>query len=194
MNIFYLDNDPKECAKMHCDKHVVKMCVEYAQLLSTAHRILDGEEYEDKSKNGRKIKRWRLEEHDDDIYKACHVNHPSAVWARNNLGNYIWLFMLWDELCKEYKHRYGKKHLCNEKLGGILSLPPYNISPGGSGYREAFFAPPPAMKKYPQCIVKGDTIASYKNYYCEVKYSFAKWTKRDTPNWFTAGLKRRKLS
>ena len=42
MNIFYLDTSPKTCAEMHCDKHVVKMIIEYAQLMSTAHRLLDG--------------------------------------------------------------------------------------------------------------------------------------------------------
>ena len=45
MNVFYLDPDPVKCAKMHVDKHVVKMIVEYAQLLSTAHRMLDAVEY-----------------------------------------------------------------------------------------------------------------------------------------------------
>ena len=48
MNIFYLHKDPEISAKMHCDKHVVKMIIEYAQLMSTAHRILDGDEYEGK--------------------------------------------------------------------------------------------------------------------------------------------------
>ena len=42
MNIFYLHNDPKICAEMHNDKHCIKMILEYAQLLSTAHRVLDG--------------------------------------------------------------------------------------------------------------------------------------------------------
>lgn len=42
MNIFVLDRDPYIAASYHCDKHVVKMIVEYAQLLSTAHRQLDG--------------------------------------------------------------------------------------------------------------------------------------------------------
>ena len=54
MNIFYLNRDTKICAQEHCDKHVVKMIVEYAQLMSTAHRILDGNHYFDKSKNNRK--------------------------------------------------------------------------------------------------------------------------------------------
>ncbi len=42
MNIFYLDSDPRICAQMHNDKHCVKMILEYAQLLSTAHRVIDG--------------------------------------------------------------------------------------------------------------------------------------------------------
>ena len=50
MNIFYLHKDPEISAKMHCDKHVVKMIIEYAQLMSTAHRILDGDEYEGKQR------------------------------------------------------------------------------------------------------------------------------------------------
>jgi hypothetical protein len=40
MNIFYLSDDPVQCAKWHCDQHVTKMILEYAQLLSTAHRVL----------------------------------------------------------------------------------------------------------------------------------------------------------
>ena len=42
MNIFYLDPNPQIAAELHCDKHVVKMVIEYGQLLSTAHRMLDG--------------------------------------------------------------------------------------------------------------------------------------------------------
>ena len=62
MNIFYLDRDPKIAAQYHLDKHVVKMIVEYAQLMSTAHRLLDGAQYIDKSKNNRNIKRWKLDD------------------------------------------------------------------------------------------------------------------------------------
>ena len=42
MNIFMLDENPQTNVEMHCDKHVVKMVIEYAQLMSTAHRVLDG--------------------------------------------------------------------------------------------------------------------------------------------------------
>ena len=52
MNIFYLHEKPEVCAKMHCDKHVVKMIIEYAQMLSTAHRMLDGVAVKTPSKYG----------------------------------------------------------------------------------------------------------------------------------------------
>ena len=75
MNIFVLDKDPVVAAQMQCDKHVVKMIVESAQMLSTAHRILDGEFYYDRNANGRKVQRWRhpiphMELH---LYKAVHL-------------------------------------------------------------------------------------------------------------------------
>ena len=72
MNIFMLADTPRVAAQMHCDKHVVKMVLESAQMLSTAHRVLDGGEYADS--NG--------------LYKATHKNHPSNVWVRANTHRY----------------------------------------------------------------------------------------------------------
>jgi len=178
MNVFYLSKNTKHCAMLHCDKHVVKMCIEYAQLLSTAHRVIDGAQYLDRTKAGRKIVRYRLDEHDDVVYKACHVNHPSAVWTRESYANYMWLHDMWRHLAQEYTHRYGKEHECWRKLGHILSEAPSNIQD------RPFTEPPPAMKQYPQCIVEGDSIASYRNYYCEAKAYFARWTNREIPPWF----------
>ena len=80
MNIFYLDNDPKVAAEMHCDKHVVKMLVEYAQILSTAHRMVDGEKYIGKSKLGRKVTRYRLKKlREHCIQRSCHFNRPYCL-------------------------------------------------------------------------------------------------------------------
>ena len=59
MNIFYLDKDPIVAAQMSCDKHVCKMIIESAQMLSTAHRMIDGVQYTGKTKKGRNIKRWK---------------------------------------------------------------------------------------------------------------------------------------
>ena len=94
MNIFYLDKDPILAAEMSCDKHVCKMIIESAQMLSTAHRIIDGTEYYGKTANGRKIKRWK---HPDknleaSLYLASHVKHPSTIWVMQSAYNYIWLY------------------------------------------------------------------------------------------------------
>ena len=182
MNIFYLDPNPKKCAQMHCDKHVVKMIIEYAQLMSTAHRILDGEEYIDKTSNGRNIRRWRHPDplFDSSLMKASHINHPSAVWTRWSRENYIWLYRMWFYLLQEYTYRYGKKHACSKYMD-FLYLDPENIA---SKY---FTAPTPAMPD--DCKIVGDSLSSYKKYYIDKKVRFAKWTNREVPIWFVEGLK-----
>ena len=161
MNIFYLHNDPQRCAQMHCDKHVVKMILEYAQLLSTAHHILDGVP-------------------SVDCYKMTHKNHPSAVWARETSGNYWWLWNLLMELCGEYTYRYGKIHATQRKgIVAELVSQPHNIQRGG------FAEPPICMKEE---FKLDNVIESYHNYYLLDKVRFAKWTKREEPKWWSDGM------
>jgi hypothetical protein len=163
MNIFYLSNSPKECAQMHVDKHVVKMILEYAQLLSTAHRVLDDVDA------------------DSIFYKATHVNHPSAVWVRKSFRSYCWLYLLLEKLCKEYTHRYGKIH--KVESSGLLSEllePPLNIPDGD------FTTPTPAMPE--EYIVHGDCIQSYQNYYNGAKHNLFSWKNRAVPNFITGEL------
>jgi hypothetical protein len=183
MNIFYLNEDPKQCAQEHLDKHVVKMILEYAQLLSTAHRMLDGEQYIDSS-SGRKIKRWKLDNPQLEklLFKASHINHPSAIWCRKNVQNYMWLAELLEETCVEYTHRYGKIHSV-QASGLMQSLKnnfPKNLPIG------PFSEPTPAMPD--ECKIVGNSIQSYKNYYIQKKRLFAKWTNRQMPTWFADGL------
>jgi hypothetical protein len=180
MNIFALHLDPKTCAQMHVDKHVVKMILEYSQLLSTAHRVLDGQEYVDSS-SGRRIKRWKLTNSfagDDLLYKATHVNHPSAIWARESKANYQWLAYLLVELCKEYTHRYGKVHKCESDglVKWLVNCIPENIS------NKPFTHPTPAMPEHYR--VKGDSIQSYRNYYVGDKQRMASWKTRPVPEWW----------
>jgi hypothetical protein len=180
MNIFYLHNDPKTCAEWHVDKHVSKMLVEYAQLMSTAHRVLDGDEYIGYSKNNRKVKRWQLKSDNAEnlVYKACHVNHPSAIWVRQSVTHYKWMYDLWCELHKEFVYRYGKSHASYTLLSEFLATPPANIS------NTPFVEPPQAMKQFPQCMVEGDSISAYRNFYREAKKTFANWKKREVPYWY----------
>ena len=177
MNIFYLDPDPKICAEMHVSKHVVKMIIEYAQLMSTAHRLLDGSPYLDKTANGRSIKRWRLEEPFETIMmKASHINHPSAVWTRVSKQNYLWLNRMWHHLCKEYTHRYGKIHAVEKRMAEALYVWPKNIPD------IPFTGPTPAMPD--DVKIAGDSLASYRNYYNKNKTHLASWKNRNVPEWY----------
>ena len=177
MNIFYLHNDPKICAEMHVDKHCVKMILEYAQLLSTAHRVLDGLESTTLSVSGRKKKVWTIGDNRNDVlYSATHINHPSAIWVRKSDANYAWLFRMFGALMDEYTYRYGKIHAC-ERLADALSYRPKNIPKG------PFTEPTPAMPDHYK--VSGDSISSYKNYYLGDKTRMFSWKKRETPSWIS---------
>ena len=174
---------------MHNNKHVCKMVIEYSQLMSTAHRVIDGTEYTDLTAAGRRIKRWRLDDdREQSLMKASHINHPSAIWCRENLDNYRWLFQMWSHLLDEYTYRYGKIHAC-ARLKDTLRFPPTKISVG------AFFAPTPAMPpelkilaENPQPGRKYDVLKSYHNYYNVEKRGFANWTgkvgSRPIPDWY----------
>lgn len=184
MNIFYVDHDPMLAAQQMVDKHVVKMILETAQLLSTAHRLLDGEEYVGTSKTGRKVKRWCLpDERDTILYSATHINHPSAVWARQSKANYQWLFQHFIGLLDEYEYRYGKVHKCaNVDFVGALSRFPTNLPD------KMMTAPTPAMPEEYKVFVGGnlDALASYRKYYANGKTHLHKYTKREMPAWLLA--------
>ena len=175
MNIFYLDRNPTKAAEYHVDKHCVKMILESCQLLCTAHRVLDGDQFIGKTATGRNIKRWLLsDERNETLYTATHVNHPSAVWCRSASENYMWLWVLLNELCKEYTYRYGKVHKCESSgLVARLKQMPNNIARGH------FTDPTPAMPD--QYKIPGDGVQSYRNYYNGEKQRMFSWKKRQVP-------------
>ena len=179
INIFYVNEDPFIAAQQMVDRHVVKMVLESAQLLSTAHRIIDGVEYVGKSKTGRNAKRWRLDDPnmEDIIYGATHVNHPSAIWCRQSDKNYQWLYRHFIGLLGEYTFRYGKVHKCAE-MAKALSITPKAIHVG------PFTHVTPAMLE--EYRIKDDSIASYRNYYRVGKAHLHAYTKRPAPAWLTA--------
>lgn len=183
MNIFYLDNDTATCAEMHNDKHVVKMILEYAQLLSTAHRVLDGTIIDRLSPSGRKQKAYVLADNRESaLYSATHINHPSAVWVRKTHQNYMWLADLLGQLCSEYTHRYEKTH--KVERDGLLNILQTNLPkkiPIGP-----FTQPTPAMPD--EVKIAGDSIKSYRNYYINNKTHLASWKKRSTPGWYNANI------
>jgi hypothetical protein len=152
------------------------MILEYAQLLSTAHRVLDGTLSITLSNSGRKRQTYTIADSRDGIlYTATHINHPSAIWVRQSEQNYRWLFTLFCELLDEYTYRYGKVHAC-DRLVTTLGRPPKNID-----MDKKFTQPTPAMPDHYK--VAGDSVQSYKNYYLGDKQRMFVWKNRPQPEW-----------
>ena len=156
MNIFFLSLNPKICAIMHCDAHVRKMILEYAQMLCSAHHICG------KYKNR-------------NLYKVAFKNNPCTVWTRATSGNYLWLYNLFINLCKEYTYRFGKVHSSQIRLEHCLSFIPVYI-PNGNITR--LHQAMPERCKHPR------DIQAYHNYYNMEKTYFAKWTVANVPHWY----------
>jgi len=158
MNIFLLDTDTKKCAQYHCDKHVVKMILETAQLLCGVHHMTN--------------------QITEAPYKLSHRNHPCSIWARESLSNYLYLCELGLELCKEYTYRYGKRHKSQDVIEWCLINKP-NIA--DKEFTEPARAMPDEYKS--NCVVE-----SYRNYYMGEKSKIAVWKNRETPEWFKMEL------
>jgi len=176
MNIFMLDEKPKLSAQYHNDKHVVKMIVEYAQLLSTAHRVLDGtsQKVNYVTKTGKpRTKTVYVLDDNDGIYEAAHVNHPSAVWVRESENNYLWLHEMSVYLCREYSVRYDKIHKSQSVIAKLSNLPKNIVSAGKTKL-------PLAM---PEEYHQENPVEAYRAFYRDGKSHIANW-KTVVPWWF----------
>lgn len=155
MNIFYLHHSPIQAAKAHCDKHVVKMILESAQILSCVHHrygsVVPG------------------------MYKATHANHPSTRWAGDSETHYYWLYEMAMALCREYTARYGKVHKTQAVLEALINCP--------DGMSTLPMVQPPQCMP-PDCQVPGNTVKAYQNYYNKHKSYMAKWNYSQAPEWF----------
>lgn len=207
MNIFVLDSAPYVAAVQHCDKHVVKMILEYGQMLSSAHRLYDGKltlATDDQARKKPK-KFWLFEgeqpylnaDLDEDgqwvykwtvlnpkMYQVAHANHPCSVWVRETDANYHWMFMLFDGLLREYTHRYGKQHSA-QRLVDILRPAPRKIPRGQQT---------PFVQAMPEEYKHADVVEAYHRFYVGSKSRFAKWTDRDLPKWFERAMEGQDVS
>lgn len=156
MNIFFLHFNARICAQMHLDKHVVKMILETTQLLCSAVHLSGAYA---------------------PCYKLTHKNHPSAIWTRECIENYLWLCELGLELCEEYTYRYGRTHKCEEYLIDLLDRPPPLPSNG------SITTPRIAM---PDMYKHLDPVTAYRYYYLYDKTDILCWTKREAPEWVTS--------
>jgi len=154
MNIFVLHRDPVICAQYHCDKHIVKMVLETAQILCTALSNVSG----------------------DDIitaYRPTHRTHPCVKWAED-IRNWVWLRNLGFALAAEYTHRYGKVHKCLDVLESFTI--PLQIKLHAPEY---FVQCMPDEHKQDDPV-----LAYRSYYETKQDKFIMKWTNRPIPEWF----------
>jgi hypothetical protein len=173
MNIFVLDSDAVESARMMCDKHVVKMILESAQLLSTAHHVLDGEQVKIVGKRSYTTYKCDL----PNICKATMINHPCTIWTRENSANYLWLWKHGKALCNQYTMRYNKRHVMEDMYDGNLFYVPKNILKS----RKIT----PFAQAMPDQYKDANAVIAYRNYYLNEKSRFAKWKIGNIPEWYS---------
>lgn len=182
MNIFVVDQNPVIAAENLCDKHVVKMILESGQMLSTAHRVLDGIEYyaQTKGDRPRRIKRWHLRDARENIlWKASFVNHPCTRWTMETSANYMWHACHASALCMEYTRRFGKHHSSENLIEYLTVNLPNKIKIGDLT---------PFAQAMPDKYKCEDAVTSYRNYYNGEKTRFAKWRYSETPSWYEGSL------
>ena len=157
MNIFVLDRNPGRAARMLCDKHVSKMILETAQMLSTVAVSLGYEH--------------------DCLYKPVHAKHPCTLWAGRSHSNWLWLCKHGLAMAEEFEYRYKNRHKSSEVIEFIYTN---NMGPKAKwfGYVTTFAQAMPDQYKHK------DAVKAYRAYYIGEKKRFAKWTNRTPPKWW----------
>ena len=153
MNIFVLDLDARQAARYLCDKHVVKMVTESAQLLSTVAHVY-------------KYAAPRL-------YRPTHAKHPCTLWAQQSKDNCLWLWEHADEMCLEYTRRYGRLHGAAEIISNCRELPKECPDIGKTAFALAM----------PEQYKTEDAVRSYRRYYLNDKVLFAAWKTGEPAWW-----------
>lgn len=160
MNIFFLHLNCKQCAKYYFDKHCIKIILEIAQMLYTAHWITEHDE------------NW-IFKHKQELnlnpYKKTHHNHPISQWVRQHVHNYTYVCKLGIELCKQYTFRYKKEHKVLPRLKWLYSNKPSHYDTNEIKKFKATLNIPlgctPVPLAMPERYYTDDLIYSYRLYY-----------------------------
>lgn len=186
MNLFILDKNPKKCAQYHCDRHIVKMPLEAAQMLVSAFWLWNGVTNLHEKRAASNDKKFLRSVFKDfprtkpdgtpDPWGIGYYLHPCTIWIRTNDRNFSWALELGEELAHEYSRRYNKVHA---------------VVPVFEWIRAQEIPAPKATRKTPfaqampdECKVPGDAVAAYRNFYHMHKAKFAVWKYSPTPEWW----------
>lgn len=140
MNIFVIQPDPGQAARELCDRHVVKMILESAQMLCSAFPQGTAP------------------------YKHAHKNHPCTIWARTTVENYEWLLTHGQEMCLEYQRRYNKVHKTSAVLDWLAEHKPALPSEGLTTFPQAMpeqYKGPNAIEAYRRYYIFDKTRFAY---------------------------------
>jgi len=162
VNIFILDNDPIQAAKYLCDKHVVKMAVESAQMMASALRRHGATDIDMPFTKAGKP------------YKGGYPNHPCTRWAGDTSDNFVWLGIHGLAICDEYTFRYEKYHACRDAILHMMKFANYLPDEPRTPFAQA-------MPDEFQC---DDSVVAYRTYYVHGK-SWASWRRSVKPTWFS---------
>lgn len=150
------------------DKHISKMIIEAAQMLSTAKHILDPFKDEE---DGAGI-----------IYAISHKNHPVSIWIRTSLENYLWTLDMVDAMHEEWRFRYGHGE---NKYHNSFIIAQYlrTYAPPADRFPERGLTP--FAQAMPEEYKSDDAVESYRKYYQSPdKRRIASWKKREVPVWW----------
>ena len=176
MNIFAVDRDPTRAARALPDRHVTKMILESAQMLS----IVFSPHYWDvgtvSKVDGTPFK----------TAKGAFKKHPCTIWAAESFENCAWLIQHACALCSEFRGRYGKAHgleksvfdtkrLFHRSSGEIITC--YNQV---TGFARAM----PEDIKFDTSI---DDVEAYRRYMNTKEWAYYNYLRRPDrrPDWLT---------
>jgi hypothetical protein len=163
VNFFYLDRDPVTCAKYYCNKHILKIPIEIAQILSKLHHeIKSGIDYCKIYKNSSVVK--------NTLGPYC--------WIKESYDNYIWASKLGLALINEYKLRYNKDiHKSEVILQYLADNPPRLPKIEITKFR--------GTNKYDMFqYISEDPIICARYNYSEMKCINDKWSIHGPPEWY----------
>jgi len=183
MNIFVLDQDPRIAAQMHCDKHVPKMIIEHAQMMTAAYYSTLGisrkKEIPDQQFTVNEMfAGWPRKNADGSEwhYAISHVNHPCTIWTRTSIENFNWLLDCTEELCFEFTRRWGGKHSIEKIVDWMRQNPPKLTSSEQTPFAMAM----------PDCYRTNNPVESYRRYYgMKTTYMKVVWVRGTQPTWWS---------
>ena len=170
MNIFFLDENPRIAAQSLCDKHVVKMVLETAQMCCTAMQL--------------NFELTPL----PSTYKPAFVNHPMTKWVGETDENMNWALLHGICIGDEYTYRYGKKHKSQQVLLDIQDhyFPILNDLFYYNRYGIEISEPPLCVPDHCTAGPGGyrmNYVDVYRKYYNLHKSHLLTYTNRDKPEW-----------